>query len=701
MKKYIILLLSITFTFIFFGCFLQNPVDRIQGLTGNGALDELEDTDAKTALPRDGIADIQRSSHGPFKFETFLPVKLVVDVDFYTADFELRSLEAKDVIVLLKDSGGNPVFGGKTDENGILEADVRLPGAPEDMTLYLHAEGYESREVVIRNMVKYQEISRTMGMAGEDVLSRSISGLQDSDGDGIPDVYDAYPDDSDSAFAYLMPAAGYLTVAYEDLFGRAQAGDADYNDFIAHYTIEESSNTEGITKITVNAEAAVKLAGYNHTFGIRINYFEPPAELTVNYIDEYGDPASYATRIDNYPIPGETALEIILFEHTGKAAGQSADFTLDFVVEDEINNPQDPELLSRPPYNPYLYVLNTGHDVHLIDEEPIDGSKNPDDTFRDADGFPWALLVPPGPSEEGGWENPDEGVRIEGPYPRFTRWRESGGELSPDWYLHDTAWEPPVANSLVFASDRDGDMEIFSIDLDTATLTQFTDNSVTDKHPDISADGTKIIFVSNRSGSYAIHTMNADGTGVSNALYTLSGTAFGHPSWSPDGAKIAFDDDYELHTMNSDGSGYEQITSTAFDNEIDPDWSPDGSTLVYTVTISGGDFEIFTRNADGSGTRFQVTDNDVNDKQPSWSPDGTEIVYSTNTGGSDDIYTITTDGSAPTAILDSGDNETAPSWSENGIAYVRNGEIYTFQPGTPGSEENVTNNAAVDQDPSW
>ena len=64
------------------------------------------------------------------------------------------------------------------------------------------------------------------------------------------------------------------------------------------------------------------------------------------------------------------------------------------------------------------------------------------------DGFPWGLLVPPGPY---GWANPAEGQRIEEPYPRFTRWRESGGELSPDWYLYNDPWVEP-SEKVVYAA---------------------------------------------------------------------------------------------------------------------------------------------------------------------------------------------------------------------------------------------------------
>lgn len=401
--------------------------------------------EAEKRLPLDSVDDSLRvSSNGSFSFETLVPVRLVLDVDFYSDSFELLADSQNSVVVLVEDSRGNRVYSGTTDEKGMLDREIRLPGAPEDMKISIHAAGFASRTVSIKNMASYEKIDRTMGMVQEGSLTRSIIGTVDSDGDGVPDVYDAYPADPDSAFAYKVPAEGYLTVAYEDLFGRAGAGDADYNDFISHYSIEESSGDQGITRIHVKASAAVKLAGYNHTFGIRINSFVPPADLTVQYIDADGLSVTRSERITDYPNPGETSLEVVLFEHTGKALGKDAEFTLEF-VNDDLANPQDPGILSRPPYNPYLFVINTGHDVHLIDEEPLYSSINPDDTFRDIQGFPWGLLVPPGSGADG-WLHPAEGQRIEEPYPRFTRWRESGGELSPDWYLHSEPWveEPAV-----------------------------------------------------------------------------------------------------------------------------------------------------------------------------------------------------------------------------------------------------------------
>jgi Tol biopolymer transport system component len=73
---------------------------------------------------------------------------------------------------------------------------------------------------------------------------------------------------------------------------------------------------------------------------------------------------------------------------------------------------------------------------------------------------------------------------------------------------------PPAAARIVFASNRDGDNEIYSMDPDGSGVTQLTTNTSDDIEPVLSRDGTKIAFATNRDGNYNIYTMNADGTGV-------------------------------------------------------------------------------------------------------------------------------------------------------------------------------------------
>lgn len=438
---------------IFAGCPLHNPI---------GSKNQTEEpAEANTfVLPADGISDTVRSLGGDFGFETLFPVNLSIDIDLYDPGAAALGAPALlpdglvPVVVVLEDSDGNSIYSGVSDGDGVFSAVVNLPAAPEDIIVKLFADGFENREVTISDMVEYSAITRTMGMAmpytdtPASTYSRDLTGLEDSDGDGVPDIYDADPNDPDTAFINNIPADGNMTIAFEDLFGRAQAGDADYNDFIAQYQITEASNADGVRVIHVSAEAIEKLAGYKHRFGIRINSFDGVAFLDGEYIDALGNTSELSG--DNLTAP----LEIDLFEDSRYAVGKSAWFTLTFDQEQQRGAGIE-MALDDAPYNPYLYIINTGHDVHLIGEEPLSSSINPDDTFRDGEGFPWALLVP---TE---WNHPEETERIEDPYPRFTLWRESWGEEHTDWYNHeDDPWIPPDDNNPPTASFPPGDYQV-------------------------------------------------------------------------------------------------------------------------------------------------------------------------------------------------------------------------------------------------
>ena len=93
--------------------------------------------------------------------------------------------------------------------------------------------------------------------------------------------------------------------------------------------------------------------------------------------------------------------------------------------------------------------------------------------------------------------------------------------------------------------------------------------------------------------------------------------------------------------LDRDGGAPLQLT----DNDVfdgNPDWSPDGSRLVFTSDRDGG-LEIYMMNADGSGI-VQLTDDDVDNGAADWSPDGTRIVFD---GFDDDgvlqVYTMAVD----------------------------------------------------------
>lgn len=165
--------------------------------------------------------------------------------------------------------------------------------------------------------------------------------------------------------------------------------------------------------------------------------------------------------------------------------------------------------------------------------------------------------------------------------------------------------------------------------------------------------------------------INADGTNE-RRLTTTPGRDNG-PDWSPDGTRFAFSSErsgaFAIYTMNAaDGSDVQQLTPDALDGAI-PRYSPDGGTLIFTDAFCAtcDESDLWTVNPDGSGLR-QVTDSAENEIAQSWSHDGTRVAvdYSTITPGTlleGDIALVTVATGATVNITKSkGVNEAHPDW---------------------------------------
>jgi Tol biopolymer transport system component len=90
---------------------------------------------------------------------------------------------------------------------------------------------------------------------------------------------------------------------------------------------------------------------------------------------------------------------------------------------------------------------------------------------------------------------------------KLTRERRAEGRS-----LHArVAWSPD-GRKLAFASGRDGNAEVYTINTDGSGLRRLTDSPEYDGDAVWSPDGRQLVFVSNRDGGYAVYLMNADGS---------------------------------------------------------------------------------------------------------------------------------------------------------------------------------------------
>ncbi|HEV8659401.1 MAG TPA: hypothetical protein VGS96_12340 [Thermoanaerobaculia bacterium] len=147
------------------------------------------------------------------------------------------------------------------------------------------------------------------------------------------------------------------------------------------------------------------------------------------------------------------------------------------------------------------------------------------------------------------------------------------------------------------------------------------------------------------------------------------------PDWSPDGLKIAFtshlvtDNQFnsitaEIYVINPDGTGRQRLTFNT-EEERGPNWSPDGTLIVYMCRKNGPDFEICVMNADGTG-QTQLTSNELFEGTPTWSPDGQQIVFNrTVTLGLPQLFVMDANGTGVTQLTTPpGLNLIAQTWEK-------------------------------------
>ena len=79
-----------------------------------------------------------------------------------------------------------------------------------------------------------------------------------------------------------------------------------------------------------------------------------------------------------------------------------------------------------------------------------------------------------------------------------------------------------------------------------------------------------------------------------------------------------------IYVVNADGSELRQL-SFGIENATDPDWSPDGEYLVFSMLTNGVN-QIYRVRSDGSDLR-QLTFGDISSTNPDWSQDGKYILF--------------------------------------------------------------------------
>jgi dipeptidyl aminopeptidase/acylaminoacyl peptidase len=200
---------------------------------------------------------------------------------------------------------------------------------------------------------------------------------------------------------------------------------------------------------------------------------------------------------------------------------------------------------------------------------------------------------------------------------------------------------------LLFDSDRSGSYEIYSMALDGTDVQRLTTAPASDSFwARATRDGSRILFQRTPKGvndtdytQASLWVMAGDGSGahVIRPVGSDGWTLQGHAEWSPDGSHIATLGTaagvLQVFIVDADGSHPRQLTSGP-SHKLDCSWSPDGATIVFITTPTAGApasaQEVWTIPAAG-GTAVRLTTDSLEDYDPYYSPDGTRIAWLTQT----------------------------------------------------------------------
>ncbi len=255
---------------------------------------------------------------------------------------------------------------------------------------------------------------------------------------------------------------------------------------------------------------------------------------------------------------------------------------------------------------------------------------------------------------------------------------------------------------IVFTSDRDGNLEIYSISSSGEDETNLTQSAMDEFSPIVSQNRRLVAFLAGGSAKSSLEVMNVDG---SNRTQVADGEMLlTDQRWSPDNERIAFlgvqSDRRSVMVGFADGSGSGLLTSIEGD-EVG-DWSRNGEYVAFALKEWDGQ-GIYVRNPDGVN---ELRLSDQPDYSPRWSPSSKQIAFLSTRDGNPELYVMDADGSNVQRLTKTEQAEYDIAWSPRGrkILFVseRDGNPEIYSVASDGSEiSRLTYNTVVDNQPTW
>jgi TolB protein len=227
-----------------------------------------------------------------------------------------------------------------------------------------------------------------------------------------------------------------------------------------------------------------------------------------------------------------------------------------------------------------------------------------------------------------------------------------GYDYQPDW--------SPDGRSVIYVTYRHDALELARLDLASGVTTLLTTQGAVNVEPKISPDGTRLVWTSTgRNGHLHLYLADLTSAGlehtealtadVKSPLRRYYYSAYDHdinPTWTRDGRSIVFVSN-RGHVHGTGGFVEMAAQPGALATEIHyeetnwrarPEFSPDGSKLLYSSYLGRNSHQLWVLPANGGADAFPLSYGDDDAVGARWSPDGRTIAFISNRAGGLELW---------------------------------------------------------------
>ncbi|MEO7142454.1 MAG: hypothetical protein ABI165_03025 [Bryobacteraceae bacterium] len=227
---------------------------------------------------------------------------------------------------------------------------------------------------------------------------------------------------------------------------------------------------------------------------------------------------------------------------------------------------------------------------------------------------------------------------------------------------------------IYFVSDRTGNKEIWSMDFDGSNQRAMTQYRALSSMPAVSADGRLVAFTTYALGNPKIMIYSTE-TGKRVPFYNPVSSTVETPEFTPDGQHLMFATTIEgwvqICIADVTGGNMRRISHVRA-IEVSPKVNPKNPSQVVFISGRGGIEQLWRMNIDG-GDLAQLTSGEGYVANPSWSPNGQFVAFAWTRGyepGNYNIFVMDIAKREPIQLTHGSGRNENPWWAPDGVHLV-------------------------------